>query len=226
MHHKKNVTDAVRAANQVNAQSSTGPRTEKGKSTTSHNALRHEILSRKVEFDSDEEPEYQRVSQYWNNHYQPKGALEQFLVEEITNISWKLGITENLEIQELSKRTYIRSGIGSVFSGELRLPISSLDLPLDLGWDCERMVVRALAGSDRGTTDTSRGPAVVQNQVVEGVQASHNRHRQTGDQLEVQAVLGSSLETMTRYRSALKRDFYRATDMLRKEQGERREDKK
>jgi hypothetical protein len=62
--------------------------------------------------------------------------------------------------------------------------------------------------------------------VVKGVQASHNSHRQKDGHLEVQAVLGSSLDTMTRYRSTLKRDFYRATETLRKTQEERREREK
>ena len=48
MKHHKTVTDAVRAANRHNAESSTGAQTpEHGKSTSSRNALRHGIPSRK-----------------------------------------------------------------------------------------------------------------------------------------------------------------------------------
>lgn len=52
MKHKKNVTDAVRAANPANSRSSTGPRTKQGKSNSSHNALRRGVLARKVVLDT------------------------------------------------------------------------------------------------------------------------------------------------------------------------------
>ena len=87
MKHTKHVTGAVRAANRANAQSSTGPRTEKGKAMASHNAFRHSILSKKVELDEDEEREYHGIWKSWNEYYGPKGTLEEFLVDEIINIS-------------------------------------------------------------------------------------------------------------------------------------------
>jgi hypothetical protein len=93
-------------------------------------------------------------------------------------------------------------------------------------WDCERIVVRALAGNDQRKSNTSRGPVVCQNQVVNKAQAVHNSQNQEGGHLEIQAVLGGSLDTMTRYRSALKRDFYRAIEMLHTVQAERREGEK
>ena len=52
MKHKKNLTDAVRAANRDNSRSSTGPRTKQGKSNSSHNALRRGVLARKVVLDT------------------------------------------------------------------------------------------------------------------------------------------------------------------------------
>lgn len=221
MKHKKTVTEAVLDASRDNAQFSTGPRTEKGKSTTSQNALRHGILARKMVLSEDEEKDYQRIWQSWNTFCDPTEQLEQSLVEEITNVSWKLGITEGLETRELLRRQHVRDGIDGVFHKELKLPVSDYDLPLDRGWDCERILVRALAGNDQGNSNTSRGPAVFQNQVVNAVQTSQNSHQQKGGHLEVQAVLGSSLETMARYRSQLKRDFYRAVDKLREVQAER-----
>lgn len=226
MSHKKKVTEAVLAANGANAQSSTGPRTEEGKSMTFHNALRHGILTRKVVLEADEKREYRRVWHFSNDYYHPKRGLEQFLVEEITNTSWKLGITESIEILELSRRQDVRDGIDGVFDGELKLPVSDWDLPVDRGWDCERIIVWALAGDDKRNSNSSRGPGVWQGQVVNAVQNSHNSHHHAGGHLEVHAVLGSSLETMTRYRSALKRDLYRAFKTLRVEQAKRKKGKK
>jgi hypothetical protein len=226
MKRKKKVTAAVLAANRANAQSSTGPKSERTKSTTAHNTQRHGILTRKVVLNEVEEKEYRRVRRAWKEYFHPRGELERFLVEEVTQTSWKLGITEGLETAELSRRQDVRDEIDGVFHGQIKLPVSDWDLPVDRGWDCERIVVRALAGNDEKNSNTWRGPAVVQNQVVPAIEKSYDSHKREGGHLEVQAVLGSSLATMTRYRSALKRDFYSAIDRLRVAQAERRENEK
>jgi hypothetical protein len=92
--------------------------------------LRHGILTRKVVLDPAEVPDYQRVWQSWNDYYQPKGELEQVLVEEVTNTSWKLGITEGLETRELSKRTFVRNGIGVSGSSFGLLPAATAGAPI------------------------------------------------------------------------------------------------
>lgn len=204
-----------------------GPTTKEGKSHSSHNAVRHGILARKVEFETDEQrEEYQALWQSWRKDYCPVGRLEKFLVEEITSTSWKLGITEGLETRELLRRQNYSSGIDGIFHGHLDLPVSSMDLPLDREWDCERVVVRAVAGSDSRDVNASRYPIVYQNQVLNGTQSSRSDQSQKVGHLEIQAVMGSSLDTMTRYRSALKRDFYRAIETLRAVQAERHEREK
>ena len=58
---------------------------------------------------------------------------------------------------------------------------------------------------------------------MSAVQNLRNDNSQEAGHLEVEAVLGSSLEKMTRYQSALKRDLYRAIEMLRTLQAEKRE---
>src|ERR1019366_4016760 len=180
MHHKKPVTDAVRAANRANAHSSTGPRTNRGKSISSNNAMRHGILARKVEFDTDEQrAEFLELRECCKTELQPKGLLETFIGDD--------------------------------------------DLPLNRGWDCERMVVRAVAGNDKRYSTTRCGPTVVQGQAVQALKTSQNNDNQQGDHLEIEAVMGSTLESVTRYQAKLKRDLYRAIETLRKMQAERRE---
>ncbi len=141
MKQKKTVTDAVRAANQANAQSSTGPKTDRGKAHSRNNALRHGILARNVVL------------------------------------------------------------------------------------DCERMVVRAVAGKDQRNSNTTLSPGVFQGQVIPAVRSSQNSNRQEGDHLEIEAVMGSALENLTRYQTKLKRDLYRAIETLHKMQAERRKAK-
>jgi hypothetical protein len=219
---RKTVTDAVRAANQANAQLSTGPRTEKGKSTTSQNSTLHGILQRKKRtLNDDEKKEYAALWQSWNDDYQPAGKLEEFLVEEITNVCWKLGITEGLEIQELSRRQSARSEISGLFNGELTLPVDSGDLPLDRAWDCERVTRSGSCGQRPKDIDRLAWSRGCPEPNIEHGSRGTQPPKSTGGHLEIRAVLGGSLDTMTRYRSALKRDLYRAIEMLRAVQAER-----
>ena len=220
MKHKKTVTGAALAANQANAQSSTGPRTERGKSNACHNALQHSILAKRIVLETDEErAEFQKLFQSCNAEFGPEGLLERFLVEEIATLLWKLQIALGLETRELSLRQDVRDQVDGVFHSDLKLPISDWDLPIDRGWECERIVVRAVAGKDETNSSASRGPEVFQNQIISAIQKSQKHNSQEAGHLEVEAVLGSSLEKMTRYQSALKRDLYRAIEMLRVVQG-------
>jgi len=223
MKHTKNVTDAVRAANRANAQSSTGPRTKQGKSNSSNNAVRHGILARKVEFDTDEQrAEFLELRQHCKTELHPRGLVEKFIVEEIASLLWKLGIAEFLEARELLRRQELSDDVGSIFRKDLELPISGYDLPLERGWDCERMVVRAVAGKDQRHSDTTCGPRVFQGQIIHALKNTENSDHKEVDHLEIEAVMGSALESMTRYQAKLKRDFYRAIEELRKRQAQRR----
>ena len=58
---------------------------------------------------------------------------------------------------------------------------------------------------------------------MSAIQRSQHHDGQEAGHLELEAVLGGSLEKMTRYQSALKRDLYRAIEMLRTLQAEKRE---
>jgi hypothetical protein len=215
---KKNVTDAVRAANQANAKFSTGPRTTTGKSQSSYNALKHGIVARKVVLDTDEQKvEFQELLQCCRTELGPTGLLENFFVEEIAVTFWKLGIVEGVEIQEILRRQESSDDVKGIFQEDLS--ISHEDLPLDRGWDCERMVVRAV--SDRRGSDAMSKPGVLNGQVIDSVRQTSD-HR-TLDQLQVEAVLLNTLETVTRYQAKLKRDLYRAINRLCEMQAKRRE---
>lgn len=187
-----------------------------------------------MEFDDDEQrAEFRKWRDRWIDELHPHGLIEKFLVEEIATLLWKLGITEFVEFRELSRRQGILDDVGCILGKDLNLPIRDLDLalhlPLDPGWGCERMVVRAVAAEDHHHSSAMRGPGFVQGHVVEAVEAiksSQNNDSKNGDHLEIEAVMGSALESMTRYQARLKRDLYRAIETLGKMQTERREGKK
>jgi hypothetical protein len=117
MKHKKKVTQAVLDANRANSGSSTGPTTEQGKSNSSHNAVRHSILARKIVLDTHEQrAEFRELLHACKKEFSPEGLLEKFFVEEIAIIFWKLGITEGLQAQELLRRQELSNDVESIFS--------------------------------------------------------------------------------------------------------------
>ncbi len=63
------------------------------------------------------------------------------------------------------------------------------------------MVVRAIVGKDQHYSNTLCGPPISNGQIVQAAKASQNNDRQNVDHLEINAVMGNALETLTRYRS-------------------------
>jgi len=220
---KKSITPAVLAANRANAQSSTGPRTEQGKANSSRNAVKHGILASKIVLDSEEQrADFCRLLNSCKTDCAPQGLFEKYLVEEIAMLFWKLGIIEELEAKELLRRQELSDNLVSIFDKDLELPIDGFDLPLDRGWDCEKIVVRAVAGQGTSDSTASRLPKMFQGRVVPSTPESRQRISDQTGTLEVEAFLESSLGKMTRYRSGLKRELYRAIELLRKIQSERK----
>ena len=221
MKAKKTVTDRVIAANQANAGEATGPKTQRGKSRSSRNAVRHGILADKVVLETDaKRAEYEAHRLRWEKYFQPQGPDERFLVDEITVASWKLGITETIESRELARHEQAFDRVPGFFESKLELPIDAADIPIEHGWSCEKLIVRAVARDDHRNTSGRRQPAIDQNRWVEQVKTvsdSQNRH---GDHLELEAVLGSKIETLSRYGRTLRNNLYRALKQLRILRGE------
>ena len=134
MKTQKSVTPAVRVANKINAQASTGPNTKQGKSNARYNAVRHGILARRVVLETVEQrEEFQELLRSCEAEFRPIGLLEKFLVEDVAVAMWKLGIVEELETQELLRRQDLSDevdGVFTCFGKGLELPIDKHDLPL------------------------------------------------------------------------------------------------
>lgn len=87
-------TEAQIEVNRRNAQMSTGPVTPEGKAIVSQNATKHGIMSRKFVIttgDGRESPEEWKelltgLVEYW----QPKGTMQELLVEKIAINYWRL----------------------------------------------------------------------------------------------------------------------------------------
>jgi len=83
-------TAAQIAANQRNAQSSTGPRTEEGKATSALNGITLGLFTRRDFIRPKEESDYAKLQADLERELAPVGVLENTLVEEIRRATWRL----------------------------------------------------------------------------------------------------------------------------------------
>jgi hypothetical protein len=104
-------------ANRQNAQKSTGPRTEEGKSRARRNATKHGLGSKiRVFADDQERAEFEDLkSRLWAD-LNPKGVLEAEMVEEIATCVWKLRPVEEMSMQDIKERGQASKAILEVFA--------------------------------------------------------------------------------------------------------------
>jgi hypothetical protein len=88
--------------NRANAQHSTGPKTEAGKRRSSQNALRHGFTGQLVVMHDEDFEIYQTHLQSFHDEYQPQGATEESLVQDLADVSWRLNRVAVLESNLLS----------------------------------------------------------------------------------------------------------------------------
>ena len=90
-------TSAQIAANQANAQLSTGPKTEEGKLKISLNALKSGLTGRTVLLPSDNVADYQNFLDHFSQTWTPAGLAESNLVQSIVDAEWRLARIPSLE---------------------------------------------------------------------------------------------------------------------------------
>jgi hypothetical protein len=76
--------------NRANAQHSTGPRTDAGKQHSRLNALRHGLTGHTIVLPSEDLAAYQTHTQRFAAQFNPKGVLEEQLVQILTDTTWRL----------------------------------------------------------------------------------------------------------------------------------------
>ena len=77
-------------ANRQNAQKSTGPRTEEGKSKVRWNALKDGATARSPVIPGEDPAEFQRRLDTWIEDLKPQNDAERYLVEHAVRASWQL----------------------------------------------------------------------------------------------------------------------------------------
>jgi hypothetical protein len=88
--------------NKVNAQHSTGPKTEAGKQRSSLNALRHGLTGQIVVMPTEDLQAYQSHLKSFTDEYRPEGATEAHLTQALADTSWRLNRVAALETNLLS----------------------------------------------------------------------------------------------------------------------------
>ena len=120
-------SERKREANRKNAQRSTGPKTEVGKSRSRCNAIKHGFFVREMPLQGflviEDFGKAKRLFQELFDHFKPVGPVEKILVEIIAECCWKMGRLQTAEsasikvaILHQAERIRITEGRTSLFS--------------------------------------------------------------------------------------------------------------
>jgi hypothetical protein len=87
------------SANQANAQYSTGPRTDAGKTRVAQNAVRHGLTARYPVIRDDEHEEFAALHHSLSAELDPQGAMETIAFQEILHAAWNLQRFSRIEAE-------------------------------------------------------------------------------------------------------------------------------
>jgi hypothetical protein len=94
-----------REANQRNAQSSTGPKSQEGKDKVRLNPIKHGLRTEVVNVLPSEDPtEFVRRHESLSNDYAPRTEIEIHLVHQLALLTWKIERADRYEIARLSEQ--------------------------------------------------------------------------------------------------------------------------
>ena len=88
-------------ANQLNAEHSTGPKTEKGKAAVSANAHKHGLAAAFTVLVNEDQDEFDQLLNEFHAEFQPVGVHQEFLVNQMVKAQWQLARAQRLELVSL-----------------------------------------------------------------------------------------------------------------------------
>src|ERR1700686_2206302 len=95
-------TAAQMAANAANAQHSTGPATETGKTVSSRNALKHGLTAQTILLPGEDEAAYRQLCSEMFDFWSPACVPETQLVQNLCDTQWRMNRCSRLEAAVLS----------------------------------------------------------------------------------------------------------------------------
>jgi hypothetical protein len=97
-------------ANRRNALLSTGPKSPKGKARVGRNALKHGVLSRETLLLDEDAAAFQKLAEALWSYWQPVGAQEEVLVEQVVQTVWRLRRLGRAEAGVFARECYSAPG--------------------------------------------------------------------------------------------------------------------
>ena len=113
-------TEAQIQANRVNAQKSTGPRSDQGKAIASQNALKHGLRSEQAVIVGEDVGEFEFYRERMLGDLAPEGASESMLAERVVSLSWRLRRAERAQNEAFD--TLLARVAADPFQERARLP--------------------------------------------------------------------------------------------------------
>jgi hypothetical protein len=107
------------AANQANAQLSTGPRSAEGKAVARQNSTKHGLTGKFLLIAGEDPDEYQTHMEDYFAQHDPATMDEQFLVKQMANAMWRLNRVQRLELPLFNNAPLANPFSDAVFSNEL-----------------------------------------------------------------------------------------------------------
>jgi hypothetical protein len=93
------MSPASQTANAANAQVSTGPRTEEGKSKSSQNARTHGLTAQNPVIPDEDRAAFQQLREQLHAETKPQGMLQQIIFEELVHSAWNLQRVRAMEAE-------------------------------------------------------------------------------------------------------------------------------
>ncbi len=94
-------TQAQIAANRLNAQKSTGPKTAEGKTVVAQNAVKHGLFARENVIKCEKVSDFDEFREELLDGLAPVGGVEAMLAERIVSLSWRLKRVERMNSEAI-----------------------------------------------------------------------------------------------------------------------------
>lgn len=108
------------AANRRNAQFSTGPRTQAGKSASSRNSIKHNLTGTTfVILPGEDIDAFERLSREYRDEWKPKTPHEAFLVNGMVQVRWRLDRIARMEAEAFDQLLNVPAADGKTDEGAL-----------------------------------------------------------------------------------------------------------
>jgi hypothetical protein len=117
------VSARQQAANERNAQKSTGPKTPQGKAVSRNNALRHGLRAENILLPGEEPSARATVTEAYYQEFKPVGPVEHRHVERLIAIDWRM---RRIEAMETGALTWCSEPAIEAMINDLRMPGSLL----------------------------------------------------------------------------------------------------